>query len=69
MAQDLDRDLNIGLLYFVVNGLQDPREVAPIVNLSNHPLTRDCVFKAIQQLGNILLPEVHIVLENAQIFR
>lgn len=68
-AQDLDCNLYIGLLYFVVNGLQDAREVAPIVDLSNHPLPWDCVFKPIQQLGNILLPEVNIVLERAQIFR
>jgi hypothetical protein len=47
VAQDLDCNLYIGLLYFVVNGLQDAREVAPIVDLSNHPLTRDCVFKPI----------------------
>jgi hypothetical protein len=69
VAQDLDRNLYIGLLYFVVNGLQDAREVTPIVDFSNHPLTWDCVFKAIKQLGNILLPEVYIVLERAQIFR
>jgi hypothetical protein len=69
VAQDLDRDLYIGLLYFVVNGLQDSREVTPIVDLSNHPLPRDGVFKPIQQLGNILLPQVYIVLESAQIFR
>ena len=58
----MDSNFYIGLLYFVVNGLQDAREVAPIVDLSNHSLTRDCVFKPIQQLGDILLPEVYIVL-------